>query len=169
MKKTVLAVVCALLCACAAPQDNVKRLEITGINEIEYTKLQSVMEEDVSFILYIGRTDCGDCQEFYPILEDYLEEHEGEGVYYLNIKSFRDAAKADDATEEEVAFYDNLSSTFRFNWVPTLEVISSGNVGKQYQYLDEDYYEIEDRAAQKERRAEFLEDFEDFMEDYYND
>ena len=59
------------------------------------------MKEDVSFMLYLGRPDCGDCQAFKPILEDYLNKHPNEGVYYLNIKAYRDASLKEDATKEE--------------------------------------------------------------------
>ena len=148
---------------------SVKKKSVKGIKEIQYAKLKKVMEEDVSFILYLGRPDCGDCQAFKPILEDYLNNHPNEGVYYLNIKAYRDASLKEDATKEEKEFYKNLYKTFDFNWTPTLEVISQGQVQKKYQYLDEDYYSIKDRSKQIKKKKEFIKEFKVFMNDYFKE
>lgn len=144
-------------------------LKIDGIENIEYEKLTQNLNSNVKFILYIGRPDCGDCQEFYPILEEYINTHEGTGIYYLNIKDFRDKAKSDEATEDEKNFYENLYKELHFDWTPTIHIISNGKFIKTYQYLDEDYFEMKDRIKQKARRQEFLDEFQEFMDNYFEE
>jgi predicted bacteriocin transport accessory protein len=140
--------------------------DIQGIQELDFEKLDNLMETNTQFLLYIGRSDCGDCIEFYPILEEYMNNHSDEGIYYVNIKSIRDAAKKEDATDEEKQFYEDFYTTFKLEWTPTIEWISAGKIISKYQYLDEDYYEIEDRQEQIEKRKEFITQFESFMNDY---
>ena len=80
MKKTILFLLaCLLLSGCYSRKT--ERLQIQGIQEINYQELTQNLNSDVTFVLYIGRPDCGDCQEFYPILEEYIESHEGTGIY----------------------------------------------------------------------------------------
>lgn len=148
---------------------NVEVLKGQGIESITYEQLQQYLDSDVQFLLYIGRPDCGDCQEFYPILEDYIQSHENTGIYYLNVKEFRDRARDENATQEEKDFYENLYEELHFNWTPTIHEISSGRFVKTYQYLDEDYFKIEDRLQQKQRRQEFLDEFEEFMNEYFKE
>lgn len=167
MKKILILCLSLILLGCST--SSVKKKSVKGIKEIQYTELQKLMKEDVSFILYLGRPDCGDCQAFHPILEDYLQDHPRQGVYYLNIKSFRDASLKKGATKKEKAFYKNLYKTFDFDWTPTLEVISRGKVKKKYQYLDEDYYQIKDRSQQIKKRDEFIKEFKIFMNDYFKE
>lgn len=170
MKKLLHVLLCLIvLCGCTQSSSTATKLEIDGIQTIEYEELIQNLNSDVTFLLYIGRPDCGDCQEFYPVLEEYINEHEGTGIYYLNIKEYRDAAKAEDATEEEIAFYDNLYEELDFDWTPTIHVVSSGEFTATYQYLDEEYFDIEDREEQLERKQEFLDEFETFMDNYFNE
>lgn len=167
MKKIIsLFLIFLMLIGCQQP---IEKIQIQGIENIDYKKLIQNLNSPVKFILYIGRPDCGDCQEFYPILEEYIDTHEKTGIYYLNIKEFRDKAKADEATKEEKDFYDNLYKELHFDWTPTIHVISNGKFMKTYQYLDEEYYEIEDGLKQRERREEFLEEFELFMDEYFKE
>ena len=101
MKKLLILCLTLILLGCST--SSVKKKSVKGIKEIQYTELKKLMKEDVSFMLYLGRPDCGDCQAFKPILEDYLNKHPNEGVYYLNIKAYRDASLKKDATKEEIA------------------------------------------------------------------
>jgi len=167
MMKRILQLCLAVLLVAGCSAARSTRYEVTGIVEKNYEELTDLCEQNVHFILYIGRPDCGDCIGFKPILEDYLSTHDSTGVVYLNIKSFRDASLEEDATQEEKDFYENLRTRFKFQWTPTLEVIDHGKVKKSYQYLDEDYYDIEDREEQLKRREEFIEEFKTFMDDYY--
>lgn len=158
---------CLLLIGCQKTQT--EKLKIQGIQTIPYEELAERLDENITFILYIGRPDCGDCQEFYPVLEEYIDEHQGTGIYYLNIKQYRDQAREEDATQEEKDFYENIYQRLDFDWTPTIQVISNGQIVKSYQYLDEDYFEIKDRQEQLEKKQEFLDEFETFMNDYFEE
>lgn len=150
-------------------QTTSQRLKIDGIQEIEYQELTQNLNSDVTFMLYIGRPDCGDCQEFYPVLEKYVTSHKGTGLYYLNVKAFRDRSNQKDATQEEKDFYKNLYQELDFDWTPTIHVVSNGRFIKTYQYLDEDYFKIKDREKQLQRKQEFLDEFQSFMDDYFKE
>ena len=102
MKMKKLLILCLTLILLGCSTSSVKKKSVKGIKEIQYTELKKLMKEDVSFMLYLGRPDCGDCQAFKPILEDYLNKHPDEGVYYLDIKAYRDASLKEDATKEEI-------------------------------------------------------------------
>lgn len=155
-----------MLCGC---QQKYETLKIDGIKEITYEELTHSLNSPVKFILYIGRPDCGDCIAFYPMLESYINEHEGSGIYYLNIKEFRDAARKEDATQEEIEFFKNIYKKLEFNWTPTIQVRVNGKVEKSYQYLDDAYFEIEDRQQQLEKKQEFIDQFYIFMDEYYSE
>ncbi len=157
-----------VLLGCSS-SNQTKKIEINGIQSINYEKLTQNLNSDVKFILYIGRPDCGDCQEFYPILEEYVQENPRTGIYYLNIKDFRDKAKAKDATQEEKDFYDNLYKELHFDWTPSIHIIENGKFLKTYQFLDEDYFEIKDREKQKEKKQEFIHEFYKFMDEYFKE
>ena len=88
-------ILCLFLCfvSLLGCSQNSEKLQLKGIVEINYQELTQNLNSNVTFLLYIGRPDCGDCQTFYPILEDYINSHENTGIYYLNIKDFRDKAK----------------------------------------------------------------------------
>lgn len=168
MKKITCLFLCiVLLCGCHSQP--AEKLKIDGIVEINYQKLTQNLNSDVTFLLYIGRPDCGDCQAFYPILEKYISSHENTGIYYLNIKAFRDSANQENATLEEKEFYENLYQELHFDWTPTIHEISRGQFVKTYQYLDEDYFEIKDRKQQKARKQEFIDEFYTFMNAYFEE
>ncbi|MEG0367661.1 MAG: thioredoxin [Coprobacillus sp.] len=164
--KKILVFVLSIFILVGCTSTKTKKVEINGIQEINYQELTKSLNSDVKFVLYIGRPDCGDCQVFYPVLEKYIQDHEGTGIYYLNIKNFRDKAKAENASQEEKDFYDNLYEELHFDWTPTIHVISNGKFIKTYQYLDEDYIKIKDREEQLKKKQQFLDEFEKFMDEY---
>ena len=166
--KKLLCMILSIFCLFGCSNES-EKLNMSGIVPIEYEKLTQCLNSDVTFLLYIGRDDCGDCIEFYPILQDYLNEYEGRGVYYLNIKEYRDAARKEDASKEEKEFYENIYKTLHIDWTPTIHVVRNGKFVKTYEYLVENYIHIKDRFEQKERRKEFIEQFNKFMKDYYEE
>ena len=164
--KKLLVVLCALFMLCGC-QKEYEVLHIDGIKEITYEELTQSLNSPVKFILYIGRPDCGDCIAFYPMLEDYINEHEGMGIYYLNIKEFRDAARKENATKEEKEFFENIYKKLEFDWTPTIQVRVNGKIEKSYQYLNDAYFDIEDRQQQLLKKQEFIDEFYRFMDEYY--
>lgn len=145
---------------------NTSYKDIQGIVNVDFETISKLMEENVSFLLYIGRDDCGDCIEFYPILEEYMNNHQNIGIYYLNIREIRDNARKENASEEEKQFFEDIYNLFKIEWTPTIEWIRNGKIYKKYQFLDENYIKIKDRQQQKQRREEFLIEFEKFMLNY---
>ena len=76
MKKFILLCLCILTgCVAPVPNDNYEVKRCTGIQELAYEEVAYNIENNVDFILYIGRSDCKDCIEFHPLLENYLEEN----------------------------------------------------------------------------------------------
>ena len=102
MKKFFLIILSALFLAGCASETKTTRVQVKGIEEVSYDKLMSLMKEDKQFILYIGRPDCGDCQQFEPLLKDYLNKHKNEGVYYINTKTYRAKAKQENASANSI-------------------------------------------------------------------
>ncbi len=144
-------------------------MKIKGIEEVTYEKLSEMKNSKVQFLLYIGRSDCGDCNEFYPILEEYINTHDNTGIYYINIKEMRDNARKETATQKEKEFYENFYEEFDVDWTPTLEIIRNGKIEKKYQYLDEDYIKIKDREEQKRKKQDFINEFNQFMDSYFEE
>lgn len=167
--KKIFFLILILLTVIGCTRQPATKIQINGIEEIHYEKLIQNLNSNVKFILYIGRPDCGDCQEFYPILEEYINNHVGSGIYYLNIKEFRDRSRSEDASQQEKDFYENLYEELHFDWTPTIHIIENGKFIDTYQYLDEDYIEMTDRKKQIERRQAFLEAFEKFMNKYFEE
>ena len=168
MKKAILlSFVFILLFGCAyTKKEEASKDRVTTIEEIDYNSLVEKLGQNEDFLLYIGRPDCGDCKEFYPYLETYVDQT-NQGIYYLNIQNFRDNAKKEDASEQEKTFYENLQKNLDFDWTPTLVRYVNGKVKAKYTFLDLDYYKIEDEGKQKEKYQEFLDEFYTWMKDNY--
>lgn len=144
-------------------------MKTKGIEEITYEKLSEMKNSKVQFLLYIGRSDCGDCNEFYPVLKEYISTHDNTGIYYINIKEMRDNAHKETATQKEKEFYESFYEEFDVDWTPTLEIIRNGKIEKKYQYLDEDFIKIKDREEQKRKKQDFINEFNQFMDSYFEE
>lgn len=168
MKKILTVFICVLL-LCGCQQKHVTKLEIQGIKPIGYHELQEYLDSSVSFVLYIGRDDCRDCQEFRPILEKYINEHDHNGVYYLDLKEYRNRANQTDVSEDEKAFYNHLNERFKLKWIPTVHKITNGQIVKTYEYLNEDYYKIKEKDKQIRKKKEFIDKFYKFMDEVYKE
>lgn len=165
-KKIILLLISFTIFACQKNTDTVV-LHPTGIENIAYEQLCTYLDDQYTFLLYIGRDDCSDCIEFTPYLQDYLDQHENTGIYYLNIKEYRDASRKEDATDEEKQFFKNLYKELDFDWTPTIEIIQNGEIISKYQYLSEEYYTIEDDEKRESEKDQYLEDFTTYMNNYF--
>lgn len=130
---------------------------------ITYETLNTMMKQDEAFLLYISRSDCQDCQEFDPILEAFLDEHEQITIYKIDVKAFRDAARKEDASEEEKAFFENLKTTLDYKWTPTIQYRLKDQVIEMMTYLSEDYYLIEDKNQQEQAKEENIEAIKNWL------
>lgn len=170
MKKLLSLILCLFMisgCQQASTNHIEKDSSLSGIHEITYEQLQKKLKSDELFVLYIGRPDCGDCREFEPILTSYLEENEGTYIYYLNIKTFRDASKKEDATQEEKDFYENIREELDFKWTPILKLVNKGETINEYNYLSEEYYEIKDSKKKEQAKEKYIKDFKTWMSNIY--
>lgn len=138
------------------------KLAITdGVNRIEYNALEALMEEPLDFILYIGRDDCQDCQKFAPLLEQYVAD-EAIGIFYLNIKEFRQQAITENASDESKEFYEDLKERFSISWVPLLIHFRNGIQVSRYEFLSKEYYDLEGQA-QIDSENQSISDFYHWM------
>ena len=170
MKKLLSLIVCVLMisgCQDASINRIKKDNSLSGLHEITYDELENKLSSDDTFVLYIGRPDCGDCKEFHPILTSYLEENKGTYFYYLNIQAFRDAAMQEGASEKEIDFYKNIREELDFNWTPILKLVNKGETISEYTYLSEEYYEIKDDTKKAQAKEKFVEDFKTWMANIY--
>ena len=78
-----------------------KDLSKDQIIEINYDDVLKKINQKEGFVLYIGRPDCKDCQEFELYLKKYLNKNKGVYLYYFNIKEYRDQANSQEATKKE--------------------------------------------------------------------
>ena len=148
------------------PESQKENIRYSILQEMS-SELENKLSSDDTFVLYIGRPDCGDCKEFHPILTSYLEENKGTYLYYLNIQAFRDAAMQEGASEKEIDFYKNIREELDFNWTPILKLVNKGETISEYTYLSEEYYEIKDDTKKAQAKEKFVEDFKTWMANIY--
>lgn len=134
-----------------------------GLVDIDYSELEQKIEKQVDFFLYIGREDCRDCVKFNPILTKCIEEKKGQGMYYLDIKKYRDLANNENAQKEDVDFYDEMKKKYDIKWVPSLYHFRNGMIIAKYEFLDEAYYKLSQELQEKEERY-YIEELYDWME-----
>lgn len=167
MKKILIIISCIfILLGCQKKEIETIIDRVSTIETIDYLKLKEKLETDTDFIIYIGRADCGDCKQFYPYLEEYVNQT-NHGLYYVNIQEFRDSARKEEASNEEKEFYENLKKRLGYNWTPTLQRYKNGEKIAEYQFLDLEYYDIEDKDKQQEKFNEFVENFKTWMNENY--
>ncbi|MCD8077978.1 MAG: thioredoxin family protein [Lachnospiraceae bacterium] len=128
-----------------------------GITEIDCEELHALLDDTLEFFLYIGRDDCRDCQSFLPVLEEYVSSGET-GMYYLNLTEYRNKAKAENASEEDVSAYEAILEEFSIEWVPTLIHFRNGIQVSRYEFLSEEYYELP-QEEQAESEEQYVTDF----------
>ena len=156
-----------MFCGCSKqPENEVVMDRVNGFVPLEYAQLVQKMEENHDFLLYIGRSDCRDCIEFEPALKQFLEEHSDIGIYYLDVKAFRDAARKEDATQQEKSFFENIQETLDYDWTPTLQHRQGKVLRSDITYLDEAYYTIEDESEQQQAKQKSLEDIWQWLLDH---
>lgn len=156
----------SILSGCASSTSTTIKKDTTtaGIHEVSYDELQTKLNSKDRFILYIGRPDCGDCKEFYPLLETYIDENKGTSIYYLNVKAFRDASRKEEASKEEKEFFENMQKTLDYQWTPTLKYIDNGKFLDSYTYLDEAYYKIKEEDQKQKEKQAFIDRFKTWMD-----
>lgn len=138
------------------------------IIEINYDDVLKKIDQKEDFVLYIGRPDCKDCQEFEPYLKSYLKKNKGIYLYYFNIKEYRDQANSQEATKKEKARYNQIRKKLDFSWTPTLKLVDNGKFVDQYTFLDEDYYSLTAKK-QKEKKQDYIDKLSSWLDQIYQD
>lgn len=123
--------------------------ELVAIN---YDDIKKKMKEGLDFFLYIGREDCRDCVKFTPILKKYIRETENRGLYYFDIKQYRDLARQDGASNEDIELYNIIKEQFNITWVPSVYHIRNGMIIAKYEFLDEQFYELDEHKQEIEEK-----------------
>lgn len=144
----------------AVTQINIEEERFDELKEIDYEGLDRKTETNIDFFLYIGREDCRDCQKFYPIVEQYISENPGMGIYYFNIKTYRDLADSDN--EKDASVYDEIKERYQIDWVPSVYHIRNGIIVDKYEFLNEEYYELNAEEQQASEKM-YIQEFEDWM------
>lgn len=152
-----------LLVGCSQTNNKInKDYQKEAIIEIDYQEVKKKIKDKDNFVLYIGRSDCSDCQEFTPLLKTFLKKNKGIYLYYFDVKSLRDKAVQEGASKKDQENYKQVREELNFSWVPTLNHYFKGKVVSKYQYLDEEYYKL---AAKKQaaKKQEFISQFKKWL------
>ena len=147
--------------------DNVEHILIATKHQDRYDVLKKINQKE-DFVLYIGRSDCKDCQEFEPYLKKYLKKNKGVYLYYFNIKEYRDQANSQEATKKEKSRYNQMRKKLDFSWTPTLKLVINGKFVDQYTFLDEDYYSLPSKK-QKEKKQDYIDKLSSWLDQIYQD
>ena len=135
---------------------------------MNYETVLKKLKQKEDFVLYIGRSDCKDCQEFEPYLKKYLKKNKGVYLYYLNIKEIREKAYATNASKEDQKAYKQMRKKLDFSWTPTLKLSIDGKFVDQYTFLDEEYYTLS-KDKQKEKKQDYIDELSTWLNQIYQD
>jgi len=86
------------------------------IEEVSYSKLQSIIEKKEKSVILIGRDDCSHCISFRPTMESVAKQYNLK-VYYINTN------KIDNEDD-----YNALWAFFEADGTPTTAVVSDGKL-----------------------------------------
>ena len=120
-----------------------------GLVEISDEQLEDKMNSNTDFVVYIGRSDCRDCEKFHPIVENFVSTNNNYGLYYFNAKALRDNSLNSNATTSDIDMYNNFKTKYDVQWFPSVYHIINGKIKTKYEYLDEKYYEIIDEEEKQ--------------------
>lgn len=81
-------------------------------------KVLEMLENDESFIVYIGYEDCPTCQQYKPILQQLIENYDVV-IYYL---------PTDDKETEDQLNEIQYNYFYRMYWTPTTYIVENGEV-----------------------------------------
>lgn len=84
--------------------------KLSTYESINYNRLETMMKNKESFILYIGSTNCSHCQNFKPTLEAVIKDYQVK-VYYLDVVDFKDA---DYTKLEKITTFEGGTPTILF-------------------------------------------------------
>ena len=108
-------------------QDNKVSEEV--LLEIKREDVKSLIREEETCWVYVGRPSCPDCVKIFPKLKSFLED-EGKSIFYYNTE-----CKASEKKKER-AYYNSLGVMS----VPSIIKIEKGSVKNIYNIDNDDSY-----------------------------
>ena len=129
-----------------------------------FEEVEQCFRDKVSFILYVGRSDCSDCTVFEEELNNISIPNKAMFVK-LDVKEYRDLANKDNALLEDIEYYDKIKNFLELTWFPTIYYITDGEITSRYQYLDETYHSLSEAEKSKSKK-EFDKEIKEFIENY---
>ena len=93
--------------------------------EINYNQFKEKLENDETFIFYIGSTECSFCKRYEKTLKRVVDEYNVD-VYYINVAS-------GNLTEDEMKELDNLVN---FTGTPLTVFVIDGEIQGKYNRIN---------------------------------
>lgn len=136
------------------------------IVEKNYDDIIQKINNDDTFLLYIGRSDCQDCNDFYPYMKKHVKMPKNSAIYSLDIKNMRDKASEKTALQKDVDVYNNMKKYFNLKWVPTVKMIKFGQIIDTYEYNNVENNIDAENATVYEINSR--QEFDKFVNKYYD-
>lgn len=133
------------------------------IEEITYEKYKKLLEDKSSFILYVGRSTCPDCERFEPVLDTIQFQSE---IKHLDTQAYKDAITNEEENAQEE--YDAFKADVNYEWIPYVCAVKDGEKISEFDFqFPEKFSEL----SQEEADA-YIEDmhtrFVDWLVEYQN-
>lgn len=98
------------------------------LNTLNMSTLKSKMDKNQTFIVYIGKISCSDCQKFDPKLISFLKTNNLENnVYYVDISKIRNNKEK----------WNDFIKTYNIKYTPTIALIKNKHTYKQIGWTPE--------------------------------
>ncbi|WP_413854591.1 DUF6568 family protein [Candidatus Ruminimicrobium bovinum] len=107
------------------------------LNSITYDNFQNSIDNKDTMILYVGRPDCPDCNNFDDDLLDIIKKYNGyDKVWYLNIQKQRQDEKE----------WKKINKKYKIKYTPTFILYDRGKYKSKVEWTPEkgiDYDEVD--------------------------
>lgn len=136
-------------------EDEVKVKEDAGVQVKVITSAEYMekVEEDKSFLLYVGRNSCPDCIAFE---ENILSElNMTATMYKLDTQQYKD--DIDSKKEQAQEIYDEFKKEIGYEWIPYIAVYLNGKWDNAFNFEFPD----ELRTLEQEKQDEYWRDVKD--------
>ena len=112
-----------------AEQEKEKENIGLSIEEIKHEDYKVLLENKESFILYVGRSTCPDCERFEPVLDSIQFKSE---IKHIDTQSYKDAITNEEDGAQDA--YDSFKSDVGYEWIPYVCAIKDGQVISEFDF-----------------------------------
>ena len=127
-----------------------------GLEVVTYEQVMKKIDNEESFLLYVGRDTCYYCREFIPSIKKALEEYPvNVPVYYLYSQRYKTAI--DNGEENAEDEWEEKKQSLGITGVPALILFQDGvNVDKISSQLGEEYKDLpkEEQVLKQDENTE---------------